>query len=313
MNQNTLQFIFVCIVFIACSSNNNNTKKGVKDYNNSISENEKKTEDTSFKYILIDTTLVFNSTKELNDYKRQSDEKFKTLTQQENTIKSFKIDSIKKLNEDLYTLLAFRRVNNTKQDIYLLLYNIDFSNFVTINDRINTFNSLPELIKNSKEGKLILERLNIKYKKTRDNIGLKFSTLPSFQLLDSSKRNYFLSDLLSSNHKYTLLIFSASWCAPCRYEALLIKSQFSKIDKSQLQIITVSVDKDLQKWEKAIITDACPWMQLWTSGEFDSDLTKALNIKVIPTNLFLNKQQEVIAQNTNVNEIFSEFPNLYIK
>jgi peroxiredoxin len=308
-----IPLIFICILFISCSSNNNETKKKIKDYNYSISENRINLADTSFNSLLFDTTLVFNSTKELSDYKRQLDEKFKAFNQKASPINRYIIDSIKKLNEDLYTLLAFRRVTNTKQDIFLLLYNIDFSNLVSINDRMSTFNSLPEQTKDSKEGKFILERLKIKYKNTQENIGLKFSTLRSFQLLDSSRKNYLLSDLLSSNHKYTLIIFSASWCAPCRYEALSIKSQISKIDQSQLQIITISLDNDLQKWKKAIITDACPWMQFWIPEQFDSDLTKALHIKMIPTNLLINKQQEVIAQNTNVNEIFLEFPNLYIK
>jgi thiol-disulfide isomerase/thioredoxin len=312
MKQNLFLYVAISFATISCSSSDHSSKEHDKKVD-TISKNIQIPADKTSKYPIIDTTLIFTNAKELNTYKKKFDQEFKALHDSANIQNSFVLDSLKKTNEDLYTVLAYKLTINTKQNIHLLLYNLDFSNLVSLQDRLQAFNSMPEQIKNSKEGKFILDRLVHKEEQSQQNIGIKLSKPSSFQLLDSNRQNHFLTDLLSTDRKYTLLIFSASWCSPCRYEGLWLKKLFAKIDHSQLSIITVSVDKDIQKWKKAIKTDNCPWMQVWTSGEFNSDLTKALNIKVIPTNLLLNNQQEIVAQNTNVTEIFSKFPNLYIK
>jgi len=312
MKQSLLLFFAISFTAISCSSNNSSSKKSDKKVD-AIAKNAQIHVDTIFKYPVIDTTLVFANAKELNAYKKEFDKEFRVLYNASKTYDSFVLDSVRKINEDFYTLLAYKLVSDTRQNIYLLLYNLDFSNLVSLQDRMQAFNSMPELVKNSKEGKFILNRLIQKKEQSQQNIGIKLFKLPAFQLLDSNKQKHYLTDLLSADGKYTLLIFSASWCIPCRYEGLSIKRQFEKIDHSQLKIITVSLDSNIQMWHKAIKADNCPWTQVWASGDFNSDLSKALNIKTIPANLLVNNQQEIVLQKTNVEEIFLEFRNFYIK
>src|SRR6187401_1998148 len=151
MKQSLLLFFAISFTAISCSSNNSSSKKSDKKVD-AIAKNAQIHVDTIFKYPVIDTTLVFANAKELNAYKKEFDKEFRVLYNASKTYDSFVLDSVRKINEDFYTLLAYKLVSDTRQNIYLLLYNLDFSNLVSLQDRMQAFNSMPELVKNSKEG-----------------------------------------------------------------------------------------------------------------------------------------------------------------
>ncbi|WP_295189829.1 hypothetical protein, partial [Sediminibacterium sp.] len=54
---------------------------------------------------------------------------------------------------------TLRKLKKEAQNIYAITYNISFSNLVSINDRIELFNSFSFEIRNSKDGKKIYNQL----------------------------------------------------------------------------------------------------------------------------------------------------------
>ena len=53
----------------------------------------------------------------------------------------------------------------------------------------------------------------------------------------------------------TAKYFSASWCGPCRRENPNVVKTYEKYKKDGFTIMSVSLDKDLNKWKQAIKMD----------------------------------------------------------
>ncbi|PWH81296.1 TlpA disulfide reductase family protein [Brumimicrobium oceani] len=65
--------------------------------------------------------------------------------------------------------------------------------------------------------------------------------------------------LSSLKGKYVLIDFWASWCAPCRVENPNVVRLYNKYKGDKFEIFSVSLDKDKDKWIKAIQADGLIW------------------------------------------------------
>lgn len=103
----------------------------------------------------------------------------------------------------------------------------------------------------------------------------------------------------SDNSKYVFIDFWASWCKPCRKEIPIIK-QVAKQYKKELYIYAVSIDTDHQAWQNAIKEDSTFSFQ-HVIGTFPNGkktkLLSRLNIKAIPANFLIDKDQRIVAKN----------------
>ncbi len=63
--------------------------------------------------------------------------------------------------------------------------------------------------------------------------------------------------------KYNLLVFSASWCSPCKEEIPALKEIHADL-KGKLQVVYISLDKmeTVAAWQKLIQTESIPWRSL---------------------------------------------------
>ena len=56
--------------------------------------------------------------------------------------------------------------------------------------------------------------------------------------------------------------FWASWCGPCRELFPWLKEFYEKYHDKGVEILGVSVDKDVKAWEKALDAEKLPWLHV---------------------------------------------------
>lgn len=69
--------------------------------------------------------------------------------------------------------------------------------------------------------------------------------------------------VIIDSKKYNLIVFSASWCGPCRKEIPILKHIYNELNET-LDIVYISIDeaKTVEAWQKLIQTEAIPWRSL---------------------------------------------------
>lgn len=67
---------------------------------------------------------------------------------------------------------------------------------------------------------------------------------------------------------YTLVVFSASWCVPCRAEIPLLKTIY-KNTQNKLDMVYVSIDEKVtvSNWNKLMNEESIPWRSLMAVGD----------------------------------------------
>jgi thiol-disulfide isomerase/thioredoxin len=110
--------------------------------------------------------------------------------------------------------------------------------------------------------------------------------------------------------KVTIIHFWASWCLPCKRELLELKKTLVKYKDRDLQVVTVSLDKDLAAWKRSIEPASMNWKQLLDRKAFEGEAAKLFGVKNIPANFLIDSNGKIMARHINVTEIenlISEF------
>jgi peroxiredoxin len=118
---------------------------------------------------------------------------------------------------------------------------------------------------------------------------------PNISMTSPQGKNYSLADLKG---QVVLLDFWASWCRPCRMNNPELVRIYNKYKKQGFTVYSVSLDRNAQSWEQAILKDGLAWeyhvsdLKYWQSAP-----AKMYGITSIPRTFLLDKDGKIVAIN----------------
>lgn len=144
---------------------------------------------------------------------------------------------------------------------------------------------------------LLYEKLPLDHRKSKDgtsihshlkalHVGdhfLDFTALAS----DGKTKNF--SEV--ADNKYTLLVFGAAWCQPCKISRPELK-EIHKVYKNRLTIVYHSADIKKETWLASIKTDALPYISFWDGGK--STLLAKYGFTSYPSMVLFDPNEKII-------------------
>jgi len=94
--------------------------------------------------------------------------------------------------------------------------------------------------------------------------------------------------------KTVLVDFWASWCGICRMYTPSFKEMYAKYPRQQLEIISVSCDKSLERWHRAMEKDDMPWAQYVLTDQGYTDFFAKYQTSGVPYLLLVGPDGKVI-------------------
>jgi thiol-disulfide isomerase/thioredoxin len=110
-------------------------------------------------------------------------------------------------------------------------------------------------------------------------------------------------ELNSFKGKFVLLDFWASWCIPCRESSPELIKLYNQYHANGLEIISISIDNDLNKWKQAITKDKVDiWYHLVTNKDSSVRIDKIYGVSTLPTKILINRNGTIIGRFTGIEE-----------
>ncbi|WP_427873920.1 thioredoxin-like domain-containing protein [Flavobacterium sp. MMS24-S5] len=96
--------------------------------------------------------------------------------------------------------------------------------------------------------------------------------------------------------KYVLIDFWASWCEPCRDDLPFLKDAYEKYKDKGFEIISISRDKNLNSWRKAIADEKIGLWKHISVAENQTKIEDNYLVTAIPVKILINKRGEIIGR-----------------
>lgn len=137
------------------------------------------------------------------------------------------------------------------------------------------------------------------------------NTAPLFSMLDT---NGVAVNIDQFKDKIVLLEFWASWCPTCRADNPLLVGVYEKIKTDKdIVFIGVSLDKNRDKWLKAIYSDKLSWLHISDLKGWDNEAAQLYGVNSIPTTFLLDKGLKIVDKNSKGSELLLKLKELKSK
>ncbi len=253
-----------------------------------------------------DTNMAFSSSKELFDY-------INPLMSSLNNIKNVEGKTlghdfsdtavyVKEKANTLVSILLFKHAKKWIESKDGLVALLPHSNHFT-DEKLKLLEEFPAELRNSELGKQVKKELESRiYNKYT---GKDFIGLSTARLINLSNEPLQFSDVLMPLSSNTLVVFGASWCAPCKIQERRLKKYYDRVDTSSLNIIGIYIDKSQDKFVKYIHDENYPWKSFRIEGEENNPFHKTLGFSGVPMNFLLNSDGKVIKADLSVFDVLS--------
>lgn len=102
-----------------------------------------------------------------------------------------------------------------------------------------------------------------------------------------------LSEYIKGN-KLTLVDFWASWCGPCRQENPIVLAAYNTYHEKGFNVLGVSLDQNVDDWQKAVADDQLPWTHV---NDIGAKVSELYLVYYIPSNLLIDENGIIVEKN----------------
>lgn len=168
---------------------------------------------------------------------------------------------------------------------------------ITINELDTIYNKFSNEIKETDLGKTIGEYIKKKLSLTIGHI------LPNFSFISNKGENYDMSTIYN-NKKLVLLCFWGSGCAPCIKKIPTLKKLNEKYESKGLQLISISLDTEVDWWFSSLKKHEIPWLQTCDVNGYNhgKSIRKILDVNHMPQYFLIDNTGELVYHNEQSNE-----------
>ena len=243
-------------------------------------------------YTLIQGSPDTESFKELSELMKSNREPLAELMKEESNAKTLEekkefYQRKKALREsNIKTVEEFIDGHTNNAGIAAFFEGMDFSLHPKLAQK--TINHLAKLVPNSHYYGALAAQVEGISKQGKD-VG---KTAPNIELNDPAGKKRTLYELRG---KTVLIDFWASWCGPCRRENPNVVKAYNKYHDAGFEVMSVSLDKDKDKWVKAIEEDGLIWdYHVSDLKHWDTPYKTLYNFSGIPHAVLVNKEGVII-------------------
>ncbi|OEK08958.1 hypothetical protein A8C32_13695 [Flavivirga aquatica] len=116
-------------------------------------------------------------------------------------------------------------------------------------------------------------------------------TAPLFTLKTPEGKNISITDFRG---KYVLIDFWAYWCIPCIAGFPELKEIRASYSEEKLKMISISTDKNYDKWIEAVEKHKLPWEQVIDDASLKVDISTKYSVIAIPHLVLISPEGKII-------------------
>ncbi len=112
----------------------------------------------------------------------------------------------------------------------------------------------------------------------------------------------YLKDYIGKSD-YTLLVFWGSWCGPCLRAIRKFGKLYNSTDREQFDIVAISLDKEKDKWKKAVNKGEQKWTQLSSLRGWECESAVKYGINFVPSTVLIDRSGKIVARSPKIEEV----------